>query len=49
MEKEAFNAEQVTNYWLTEANESLQVAEHLTEKGDYSYALFFGHLLLKRP
>ena len=48
MEKEAFNAEQVTSYWLTEANESLQVAEHLAEKGDYSYALFFGHLTIEK-
>ena len=48
METEAFNAEQVTSYWLTEANESLQVAEHLTEKGDYSYALFFGHLAIEK-
>jgi HEPN domain-containing protein len=48
METEAFNAEQVTSYWLTEATESLQVAEHLTEKGDYSYALFFGHLAIEK-
>ncbi len=33
---------------LPEANESLQVAEHLAEKGDYSYALFFGHLAIEK-
>ena len=48
METEALNAQQVTSYWLTEANESLQVAEHLAEKGDYSYALFFGHLAIEK-
>jgi HEPN domain-containing protein len=48
METEAFNAEQVTSYWLTEAHESLQVAEHLAEKRDYSYALFFGHLAIEK-
>jgi HEPN domain-containing protein len=35
-------------YWLTEADESLQVADHLMEKGDYSYALFFGHLAVEK-
>jgi len=48
MTSEIFDAEQVTAYWLTEAQESLQVAEHLVEKGDYSYALFFGHLALEK-
>lgn len=48
MEPDAFDAEQVTSYWLTEAAESLQVAEHLIETGDYSYALFFGHLAIEK-
>jgi hypothetical protein len=39
-----FDAKSVADYWLTEAEESLRVAEHLVEKADYSYALFFGHL-----
>ena len=28
--------------------ESLQVAQHLFEKKDYSYALFFGHLAIEK-
>jgi HEPN domain-containing protein len=35
-------------YWVTEAEEALTVAEHLLEKGDYSYALFFGHLAIEK-
>ena len=33
---------EIIEYWDTEAKESLQVAKHLFEKKDYSYALFFG-------
>ncbi len=43
-----FNANQIVNYWLTEAEETLEVAEHLVEKGGYSYALFFGHLAVEK-
>jgi HEPN domain-containing protein len=38
----------VRDFWLVEANEALQVADHLVEKGDYSYALFFGHLAIEK-
>jgi len=40
--------EQVKAYWLAEAEEALEVADHLLEKGDYSYALFFGHLAIEK-
>ncbi|MCD6344461.1 MAG: HEPN domain-containing protein, partial [Anaerolineae bacterium] len=43
-----FNTERVVTYWLAEAEEGFQVAEHLLEKGDYSYALFFGHLAVEK-
>jgi HEPN domain-containing protein len=43
-----FDAQSVAEYWLTEAEESLRVAEHLVEKADYSYALFFGHLAVEK-
>jgi HEPN domain-containing protein len=33
---------------LTEAKESLGVADHLREKADYSYARFFGHLAVEK-
>jgi len=35
-------------YWQEEAKEALQVADHLYEKQDYSYALFFGHLAIEK-
>ncbi len=40
--------ERIVTYWLTEAKEALQVAEHLVDTKDYSYALFFGHLAVEK-
>lgn len=48
MGPEQFDVERVKTYWLTEAEEALQVAGHLVEKADYSYALFFGHLAIEK-
>lgn len=36
------------DYWLISAENDWEVAGHLFEKGDYSYALFFGHLTLEK-
>ncbi len=38
----------VRDYWLEEAEDALRVMHHLFEKGDYSYALFFGHLAVEK-
>jgi HEPN domain-containing protein len=38
----------VKSYWISEAEEALVVANHLFEKEDYSYALFFGHLAIEK-
>lgn len=35
-------------YWLESAKDDWRVAQHLFEKGDYSYALFFGHLTIEK-
>jgi HEPN domain-containing protein len=43
MDKEA-----IIDYWISEAEESLRVAQHLFDKNDYSYALFFGHLAIEK-
>ena len=48
MDSERFDVDRVTAFWLTEAEEALRVADHLVETGDYSYALFFGHLAIER-
>ena len=39
---------EIVDYWVTEAEESLTVAEHLFEKRDFSYSLFFGHLAVEK-
>lgn len=39
---------QVVAFWMTEAEEALEVADHLVAKADYSYALFFGHLAIEK-
>ena len=36
------------NYWVSTAENDWRVAGHLFEKGDYPYALFFGHLTLEK-
>jgi HEPN domain-containing protein len=48
MTKEKLNIPTVRSYWIKEAEEALTVAEHLLEKRDYSYALFFGHLAIEK-
>ncbi|WP_413911652.1 HEPN domain-containing protein [Desulfobacula sp.] len=36
------------HYWVKTADQDWKVANHLFEKGDYSYALFFGHLTIEK-
>jgi HEPN domain-containing protein len=36
------------DYWMEEAEEALKVADHLFEKKDFSYSLFFGHLAVEK-
>lgn len=48
MKKGELDEENIKLYWVTEAEEALSVANHLLEKGDYSYALFFGHLAVEK-
>lgn len=35
-------------YWLITSEKDWEVARHLVEKGDLSYALFFGHLSIEK-
>jgi HEPN domain-containing protein len=48
MDSEIENSDEVSKYWLDEAEEALTIVNHLFEKGDYSYALFFGHLAIEK-
>jgi HEPN domain-containing protein len=43
-----FDTRRIVDYWLTEADEAWQVANHLVASGDHSYALFFGHLTVEK-
>jgi len=47
-EKKKINVQEIKKYWLEEALEALNVADHLYEKNDYSYSLFFGHLAIEK-
>ncbi len=48
MGEQDIDVAQVRKYWLPESEDALRVAGHLIEKGDYSYALFFGHLAIEK-
>jgi HEPN domain-containing protein len=48
MDEKQLNFRSLKEFWLTEAEEALLVAEHLVEKGDFSYSLFFGHLAVEK-
>ena len=48
MTADKLDIENIKLYWIGEADEALDVADHLFEKGDYSYALFFGHLAVEK-
>ena len=36
----------IVQYWLATADDDIVAAEHLCESGDYTHALFFGHLYI---
>ncbi len=48
MSEKKLDIPEIKSYWISEAEEALTVAEHLFEKKDYSYALFFGHLAIEK-
>ncbi len=48
MTEKELDIENIKLYWISEAEEALNVAGHLFETKDYSYALFFGHLALEK-
>ena len=48
MAEKKLDLENIKSYWISEAEEALNVTDHLFEKKDYSYALFFGHLAVEK-
>lgn len=39
---------QTIQYWLESAEDDWKVSNHLFEKSDYPYSLFFGHLTIEK-
>jgi HEPN domain-containing protein len=42
------DVEKIAHYWLTTGADDLKAADHLFQSGDYTHALFFGHLYLEK-
>ena len=42
------NKQEKVEYWIKSAENDWMVTGHLFEKGDYPYALFFGHLTIEK-
>ena len=42
------NKQEKIGYWVKSSGTDWKVASHLFEKGDYAYALFFGHLTIEK-
>jgi len=40
--------EKHVDYWLSQSDNDLPVAESLLEKGHYTWCLFIGHLVLEK-
>ena len=38
----------IIEFWVSEAEEAKEVAQHLFDRNDFSYALFFGHLAVEK-
>jgi HEPN domain-containing protein len=45
---ESMSTEEKIRYWVKSSRTDWKVANHLFEKGDYAYALFFGHLTIEK-
>lgn len=42
------DVKEIIQYWVSTAEDDWIVVQHLFEKGDYAYALFFAHLYLEK-
>ena len=40
--------EKIFNYWIDSSDNDFKAMSHLFEKGDYSWALFVGHLVIEK-
>jgi HEPN domain-containing protein len=42
------NKEELITYWINSSDRDFQAMIHLLEKGDYTWALFIGHLVIEK-
>ena len=42
------NKEDVFRYWVVSSDNDFKAMLHLFEKGDYSWSLFIGHLVMEK-
>ena len=42
------NEQEIINYWIRSSDENYQTMQHLFDSGDYSWALFMGHLVIEK-
>ena len=42
------NKEDLIKYWINSSDKDFQAMMHLLEKGDYTWALFIGHLVIEK-
>jgi HEPN domain-containing protein len=42
------NKEELLQYWIDSSENDFKAMRHLFEKGDYSWSLFIGHLVVEK-
>ena len=48
MEDEIDNIEKIKQYWIESSDQNYKTMQNLFKTGDYSWALFIGHLVLEK-
>jgi HEPN domain-containing protein len=44
----SLNNEELKKYWIDSSNNDFQAMLHLLEKGDFTWSLFIGHLVIEK-
>jgi len=44
----SLNNEKLKKYWIDSSNNDFQAMLHLVEKGDFTWSLFIGHLVIEK-
>lgn len=48
MEKEIEDSERIIQHWVSTSNKDYKTMQNLLKSGDFSWALFLGHLVLEK-